>query len=193
MDKLWLPTGQHWGLNISHDPRPDAGEFVASDPKTVWHTTEGTSFDGARQTLIDNGDEPHFLVSVDGRHVVQFIALDRSSKSLLHPAGTPETNRAHCVQIEVCGFAHDSHNWTDEKYRRLASLAALIEHRTGVERHTHVRWAKDVRRIGPDHFRRTTGHVGHMHVPNNNHVDPGVGFRITDLFGFMGEAEKKYQ
>jgi hypothetical protein len=188
-----LPVGPHWGLNITHERRPDAGPFIAASPKVVWHTTEGTNFDGARSTLTGNGDEPHILVSVDGKHVLQFISFDRTSKSLMHPPGTPETNRAHCIQIEVCGFAHDSHNWTDEKYRRLAALAALIEHRTGVERHTHVKWASDVRRIAATHFARATGHVGHMHIPNNDHVDPGVGFRITDLFAFMGEAEKKYQ
>jgi len=193
MHKPWLPEGVHWGLTITHEDRPDAGDFAAGDPKLVWHTTEGTSFEGARQTLISNHDEPHCLVSVDGRHVVQFVPFDRSSKSLLHPAGTPETNRAHCIQVEVCGFAHDSHNWTDDKYKRLAALAALIEHRTGIERHTHVRWASEVRRIAPTHFARTAGHVGHMHVPNNDHVDPGQGFRITDLFHFMGEAERKYQ
>lgn len=188
MDNLWIPTGNHWGLTITKTRREDAGEFVAATPKIVWHTTEGTSFDGARATLFANGDEPHFLVSVDGRFVQQFIPLNRSSKSLRHPAGTPETNRAHCVQIEVCGFARDSQNWSEAKMERLAALAVLIEHRVDVERHTHCSF-QEPKRIAADHFARWSGHVGHVHVPNNDHVDPGH-FRITDLFAKMAEQDR---
>ena len=191
MDTLWLPTGSHWGLNISHEPRPDAGGFVPSTPKLIWHTTEGTNFDGARSTLIGNGDEPHFLVSADGATVRQFIPLNRSSKSLMHPSGTPETNRAHCVQIEACGFASDSGNWRDAKMMRLAALAVLIEHRTGIERRTHVSW-QNPRRVPASSFAGIGGHLGHMHVPNNNHVDPGTGFMIGKLFDMMAQAEKRY-
>lgn len=186
MNQLWIPTGQHWGLTIDRQQRGDAGPFVAGAvPKIVWHTTEGTSFSGADATLKASGDEPHFLVSVDGKIVRQYIALNRSSKSLMHPAGTPETNRAGCIQIEVCGFAHDSQNWTEVKMQRLAALAVLIEHRVQVERRTHVAWAEPtVDRIPASHFLKWPGHIGHRHVPNNDHVDPGE-FRITDLLHHM--------
>lgn len=180
----WLPTGHHEGLEISHHPASDAGDFVTAKPKIVWHTTEGTSLSGAIETLTANGDEPHFVVSNDGRQVVQFIGMDRTSKSLRHPSGTPETNRAHCIQVEICGFAAQSHQWPDTKYVGLAHLALLIERFAHVERRTHVGWANP-RRIAAGNFAGTGGHVGHMHVPNNDHVDPGTGFRIGVLFDHM--------
>lgn len=191
MNDLWLPTGNHWGLNISHERRPDAGEFVPSNHKLTLHTVEGTSFSGARSTLIANRDEPHILVSVDGKTVRQFIPFNRSSKSLAHPSGTPETNRAGCIQIEICGFAHDSHNWTEGKMSRLAALCVLIEHRVNIERRTHCKWQSDVTRIPAEKFANWKGYIGHMHVPNNDHVDPGR-FQITELFRLMGEAEKHF-
>ena len=186
-NQVWLPEGNHYGLNIRHQPRPDAGPFVPSTPKLCWHTTEGTSLSGALSTLIGNHDEPHFVVSVDALQVVQLIALDRASKSLMHPPNTPETNRAHCVQVEICGRAADSQNWQRAKYHHLAALALMIEHRVKIERRTHVSW-ENPSRIPANQFAGWRGHIGHMHVPNNDHVDPGH-FRIAMLFDEMHKIE----
>jgi hypothetical protein len=37
--------------------------------------------------------------------VAQFLPFDQYAKTLEHPGGTPETNRANAVQIEICGRA----------------------------------------------------------------------------------------
>lgn len=187
----WLPEGKHWGLNISRFPRPDAGSFLpGSAPKMVLHTTEGTDFVAMRNVLVSKRAEPHFLISADARHVVQFIALNRTSKALEHPPGTPETNHAHCIQIEICGFAKDSQNWTAAKMNGIAALCCLIEHRVNIERHAHVSF-QNPRRIAAGRFADHRGYLGHVHVPNNSHWDPGK-FRISELFERMAEQEAKH-
>src|SRR3954471_9186910 len=146
---LWLPEGDHWGLRISHDPVV-TGSFTGGDWKLVWHTTEGSGLEGARSTLHANGDEPHFLIdpSKTPAPCVQMIALNQFGKALAHPGGTPETNRANCIQVEIVGFASASGLWGDARYQRLASLVALVEHRINIDRNAYHDFAGP--RISPD-------------------------------------------
>lgn len=189
MNKDWLPTGSHWGLTISHRTVV-TGPMVPSGHKFVWHTTEGASFDGADSTLRGNGDEPHFLIDMHTGKVIQYVALSQYSKSLRHPGGTPETNRAGCIQVEILGFASESPNWTDAQMRKLAALAVLVEHRVSIPR-MHPYIFAPGHRATPQGFITAKGHLGHEHVPNNDHVDPGK-MRIHTLFNLMAEVEKAH-
>lgn len=189
----WLPTGQHWGLSISHLVSGSPGPFVPSDPKLIWHTTEGAGFDGALTTLVHNDDQPHFLIDMHTGRTVQFIPTDRSSKSLQHPPETPETNRAGCIQVEIVGFADHSGEWSTKQYFKLAALAVLIEHRVKIARHCyHDFGGEGYRRLSPNGFAHAEGHLGHRHVPNNDHIDPGPNFKIKTLISLMSNAEKQF-
>lgn len=188
----WLPTGKHWGLNISRDITPvSTGKMqTACGVKTLLHTTEGTGFDGADETLIKNGAEPHFLIDPSTGKVKQYIALDRFARSLRHPAGTPATNAANVIQIEMVGFAVATPNWQELKYENVAALCCLIAHRTGVKRKAPHQFlgGKSVR-FKPYAFLEAEGYVGHCHAPGNDHVDPGK-FNIMKMFALMRELEK---
>jgi hypothetical protein len=58
--------------------------------------------------LQTKGAEPHFVIGgrpgVKHPVVVQLVALDKAGRSLAHPPGTRETNRAgdRTIQVEVC-------------------------------------------------------------------------------------------
>jgi len=196
ISRLWLPEGylKSWGLHVEHKRLGDAGPFNCGEPKLIWHTTESpwNRVDQMWQVLSDKDASPHFIIG--GRPglkkpvVIQCIPLTRSARALAHPAGTPETNRARCIQVEICGYAKDSQDWSDEVYKALANLTVLVEHRVEVERKSYHLFRKGATRLSPDGFvRARSQHLGHQHVPNNDHFDPG-GFDIDRLFKFCAKA-----
>jgi N-acetyl-anhydromuramyl-L-alanine amidase AmpD len=158
----------------------DAGAFTGGGRKIVWHTTEGSesSVDGALDTLLANRSAPHFVLGHDGNHrrLVQMLPLDVAGRALVH-AYPQETNRANCIQIELCGHADTSGEFPIAYYRMIAHLARWIEHVYGVPRRAGASFS-DPERLGPDEFVSASGHFGHVHVPGNTHYDPGTGFRI---------------
>jgi LysM repeat protein len=78
------------------------GAFIGVPWRIVWHTTEGSTIEGAFAILTHNHDESHFLV--DGRQIWQLTPLNVASRALRH-VGSPETNRANALQVELVGFA----------------------------------------------------------------------------------------
>lgn len=199
-DHVWLPAGAmpSLGLQIEHQQAPeDGGAFLAGClPKVVLHTTEGLGVDTMARVLLGKRAEPHFLIGRDGdgpMRVIQFIGMDRAARALEHPGGTPATNGAFCIQIEIAGFARDSHDWDDTLYGGLAALACLIEQCVPVPRKVPRTFSSDgtatrpPRRFSPGEFLRATGYVGHEHVPSQpaNHWDPGRLDATRRLFPLM--------
>lgn len=199
LNPLWLPEGHHWDLHIEHCPLPGAGAFTGGGWKLVWHTTQSKwdSTEGIRDLFITRdknheGSEPTILVGGGigkKKHpsVVQFLPFNRAARTLKHPSGTPETNRANCIQIEVCGFAEETGKWPDHTYKTLANVVALVNHRRPIANHV-PRSFKNDRRFTSGGFVATRGHVGHKHVPFNDHTDPGDGFDIWKLLRFLADA-----
>lgn len=185
---MWLPTGDldTWGLTVAREPMEDAGTFTGGGWKICWHTTEGVGMAGNLNVLDAKRAAPHFVLDPKNGRVTQCIAMDRAARALAHPSG-PDTNRANVIQVELIGFstiaearrvgAPESRavpNFGADEYRRIASLACLIEHRHPVARHARP-FRKPTKFVG-DGFVTFSGHCGHVHVPGNDHVDPGVDF-----------------
>ena len=193
MNKNWLPEGHRpaHDLHIEHDRRlPAAGPHERGRPKIVWHTTEGLDLRVMQRVLYDKNAGPHFLVGREGtgrKHftVIQFFPLDQGARALRNDANDLQpTNRANVIQVEICGYAKDA----PDDYKQpgiitaLAQLTRLIENRVNVPR-------KAPRPFGPGRatrytdrgFVEATGHLGHSHVPDNDHWDPGA-FDIAKLF-----------
>jgi hypothetical protein len=158
--------------------------------KLIWHTTEG-SFASAANKFHTGADIPHCLIDPARGLVNQYLPFDDYSKALEHPLGTPETNRAGCRQVEIAGSAADAGEWPTRYYEHLGALAVLIEHRTDIPRKNYHAFHKGAKRLTPNGFIRAKGHLGHQHVPNNTHWDPG-SFRVSSLFRCMALAEKTY-
>lgn len=192
MNEVWLPEGHHWGLNISHRRLPDSGPFTGGGHKLVWHTCEGGGIDAMWRVLRDKNAAPHFVIDPGGGDapVYQCIPLDRSARALEHPAGTPETNRASCIQVEIVGYAKDAGSWGHVIYRDLGALAALIDHRFAIRR-GYRPFTVPAKKVTPNGFVRATGHLGHSHVPNNSHWDPGA-MNGAALMGAIADADRQY-
>jgi hypothetical protein len=154
------------------------GMAVGAGHKIVHHTTEGGSIAGAESAYRANRSAPHFTFDHDRNVLHQHVPINRAARSLKHSAGTPETNKAWPIQIEHVGFAASSGGWSNTAYSRIASLCRWIEENANVTRTCTVDFEAGASRLSGAAFFDYEGHIGHMHVPGNDHTDPGGGFRI---------------
>jgi hypothetical protein len=174
MDKvLWHPGARR----VVIDSAPQGLRFTGGGKKMVWHTTEGGSIEGAEGAYRANGDCPHFTIAyTNGKRVLhQHLPIDRAASALRHPQGTRPTNTADAIQVEIVGFAAQSHAWPKELYHYLHLLAKWCNRHYGVPMTEKATWRNPLKIIN---FEEYAGHCGHVHVPNNDHVDPGRGFHI---------------
>jgi hypothetical protein len=156
----------------------DAGPHVAGKPKLCWHSTEGSSIEGAIGAYRQHRSAPHFTIDPSRDRIVQHISIFKAGRSLEHPAGIPETNRARTIQVEIVGFATSMQRRSPAELRSLARLARWIERNAGVPSRStldFVAFPSGVpRRLQGSAWLNYSGHHGHMHVPGNSHEDPGA-------------------
>lgn len=190
MNKLLLPTGEHYGAYIDNI-LTQTGPFTGGGWKIVLHTTEG-GWSGSDTTVRRNGVQPHFLLDPTRRRIRQYIRLNQFAKCLRHPSGTPETNRANAIQIEIVGYADHVDSWGTTEYKSIAALCCLIEHRRKIVRKAPYKFSggKSYRCTG-NAFVSARGYLGHCHVPNNDHYDPGL-IDIDRVFHWMPRIDKFY-
>lgn len=171
-----------WDPAATQDPFPDAGTHIAGPYRIVLHSTEGSTYGGARSAYKASKVSPHFTCSYEkGRFEHwQHIALNRAATALRHPAGTVHTNRLSAIQIEVVAFAAKP-AWPDGLIAGVADLIAWIMAQTGVKPvapafppypqsyglHNGVRFSDADWLV-------FNGICGHCHVPGNDHGDPGA-------------------
>jgi peptidoglycan hydrolase-like protein with peptidoglycan-binding domain len=127
---------------------------------------------------------------------VQFIPLSWASAALKNLSGGVETNRAHAIQTEICGYAAETPGWPDEWLQFIGEhLADLV--RAGVPLNLDD-WPATVgpedgfiarpdapQRMSYDRWNGFGGAAWHQHVPENDHWDGG---RI-DMARIIGHAK----
>jgi hypothetical protein len=202
MDERWLPRGHHWDLHIEHFPAGQgAGQFTGGGWKLVWHITVSPwqAVDAMVTTVCAKNAEPNFVIG--GRKgseqpiVVQLLPLDVAGRSLQHTL-PEQTNRANCIQVEICAWDSDGagrkpedviKHWADARYKALGNLAGLVSHRVEIPTKC-PRAFSNTRRFTGAGFVKTSGHVGHMHVPGNDHEDPTTAFKGAALCKYIKSA-----
>lgn len=159
------------------DGIPGAGSFKAGPFRGVLHTTEGSSYAGARGAYLASRISPHFTIGTEG--CWQHVDVNQASSALVNIIGGVETNRLSAIQIEVIGFASKP-NWPDQMIAAVRDLMIWIEGQTGIKPWappawggsdaygTHTRY-----RMTPTAWLNFDGWCGHQHVPENEHWDPG--------------------
>lgn len=198
---VWLPEGHKWDLHFEQAPLEDAGDFTGGGNKWVWHTTESPWFtvDSMYRTLRDKRAAPHFVIG--GRAgllhpvVIQMVALNQAGRALGNDSGDGfQTNRADCIQVEICwsaALASEFRNW---HYKAFANLVRLVNRAADDNREVPrfiARRFSNPERFSDAGFVAAEGHCGHMHVPDNDHTDPGSDFRggfLMDLLEQMPDG-----
>jgi N-acetylmuramoyl-L-alanine amidase len=156
----------------------DAGPHVAGRPKLCWHSTEGSTIEGAISAYRAKRSSPHFTIDPSRDRIVQHISIFKAGRALEHPAGTPETNRARTIQVEIVGLAAQMQQLGSDELRSLTRLARWIERNAGVPSKCDVEFVRFPsgvpQRLQGQRWLDYSGHHGHMHVPANDHEDPGA-------------------
>lgn len=178
-----------WHPRASKIEGEHAGRHAGGGKKIVWHSTEGSSAEGAIGAYRSHRGWPHFTLEFrNGRQrLFQHLPLSRAARALEHPGGTPETNKANVIQVELVGFAKDTPGWSAGHYAAIASLARWIEKNFGVPQSCGVEFVPvgQKRRLSGREFVEYKGHCGHQHAANqvkNEHTDPGK-LRIDLILG----------
>lgn len=202
MSGIWLPEGHHYDLHIEHRPMENAGERMATDdPKWVWHTTESPWFsvDAMADTLQAKRAAPQLLIGgrprVKHPVVIQLTPLELAGRSLANDTSDGfQTNRDNVTQCEICWTASLAHLLTLWHYKALANLVRLtniaLADRNEVPPVLARRFV-NTKRMTDQEFANATGHLGHMHVPDNDHTDPGFGFKGSVLMGLLNDQFPK--
>ncbi|MFR9674501.1 N-acetylmuramoyl-L-alanine amidase [Streptomyces sp. TR02-1] len=203
------------GASTAHWYQDDWGGDAMESNVGVLHTTEGTSLPSYR----GGASAPNFTAVPDlgGRLLrwYQHFDFDTSSRALVNQPGGVETNTLNAVQVELVGTCDPARrsSWGDLRAGRDYlywpeapewALAALAE---------FVRWAHDAHDVplrstvtwkaypgsyGAANGVRLTGSqwlayygwLGHSHVPENLHGDPGALDVARVLAYARGDAQE---
>lgn len=180
----WLPGFVRVDLDLTGIESPEVGNPYdeTSHPKVCWHTTEGTSLSGAETAFAKY--PPHVGVHYETRERRQYLPLDKCSFSL---KGS-ESDDEFIIQVEIVGFARESHNWSDAKVDWLGTdVLAPICKATGCptnvvaqgfhgEGEGFILASPDspIRFASEAALRAFSGQMGHQHAPDpDSHWDPG--------------------
>lgn len=165
----------------------------------VLHTTETTGWPG-----YGTGYYPNLTYHPGQRKWRQHLPLNRSARALENRSGGVETNTANCVQIELVGTCDRSyHNrygglyWPeapDDALDDLAEFLAFMKTEWGVKLIAPPQWPSyavsskggTTQRMTFSQWRNWYGVCGHMHVPEQSHLDPGD----IDIARLLVKAER---
>lgn len=170
-------------LDLTGIESPEVGRVYdeTSHPKIGWHTTEGKSLAGARSAFAKY--PPHIGVCFEDLQREIYLPLDRCSFSF---RGN-ENDDEFVIQVEVAGFAKESHLWSNEKLDWLGSeVLAVISRATGcpttiapqgfhgADEGLRLAYTDSPIRFTDAEFRAFSGQCGHQHAPSPDvHWDPG--------------------
>lgn len=163
----------------------------------VLHTTEGTNW-----PAYDGGAKAPHLTALPLMTRAQLIwrqhfPLERSARALEHPPGTVETNNRGVIQIELVGTCvrrGPGMYWPTAPPWALRGLAQMITWamtQFPIPLLAPAGWptypagfGRTAARMTPQQWASFAGICGHLHVPNNDHGDPG-DFPIQRLIDFI--------
>jgi hypothetical protein len=158
---------------------------VSMSPKcVVLHTTESNpgTCEAVAAYLVRMGYESHEVFDPSNGDLIQLLPPSEPGKSLVNLPGGVETNRRGGVyQIEIVGRAVDVPNYDDAWYERLRVRLLVICNFTGTPyvfplpfQPYPQSYGKNLVRLNYDDWQTVEGLVGHQHVPENDHGDPGA-------------------
>lgn len=192
MPAAWYPRAAAQDF-LSKYPELFAGRQMSNVSTLVLHTTEGTGWpDYARGTMA-----PTFTYHPRTHELRQHIPVNYAARALADAPGGIRPNWAGCAQLEVIGTsgwspALTAAGWLIDNLdtQALDDIASLI-------RWLHTEWQLPLtaypwtaRRMTGVEFTAFTGICGHMHVPENDHSDPGPGAPVVKLLTAAGGTEE---
>jgi hypothetical protein len=177
------------------DLGPSGGIFdETSHPKGCLHTTEGSTIAGAESAYRNY--PPHIGYDPTRRVKHQYVPLNRHSYAF---KGS-ESDDEYVIQIEIVGFARQTHLWSQTIYNRIAEdVMKPLEELVGIPQRSLRFYGEgdgivlaspdSPIRLSPGALRNYRGWLGHQHIPSPDaHWDPGK-FQIQKAFAHLKSLE----
>ena len=159
-------------------------------PVLVLHTTESDDLAATAAFMLRNRVASHRIFDPLTGQRQQLVPWTSSARSLRNLTGGVETNnRGGVFQLEIIGRATLVPTYGDVWYQNLASEVIAICDQLGVPRHFPCQFVPYPQSYGTGSGVRLSnaewlvvgGIVGHMHVPENLHGDPGDISKLVPL------------
>lgn len=168
--------------------------MALSAPVLVLHTTEGFSWPGYN----GNGNIAPTATIWHGHGVRQHFNISQPARALVNLPGGSDTDSQGDIQFELVGTCDPSKKnsgmlyWpeaTDEDMTELVDFVVWLHNEWGLKLQSTVTWVAYPGSYGDTMGQRLStaewiayeGILGHEHVPENLHGDPGL-FPIQRLF-----------
>lgn len=190
---MWLPGFDRWEIpgraGIPYD------EY--DDPKCMWHSTQGTSIEGAVSAY--SAYPPQLIVDPRRKRKIQHISLARAGYALWNE----DVDDSRCVQVEVVGFSEDAPYWSNEILKWLGEEVArpLHEHfgvpyvaapqgfKAPFEVDYVLASASSPLRFTQHGIDTFSGHLAHQHSPGDSHWD--VPLNIGKVLAYAQANQKR--
>ena len=151
-------------------------------PRTlVLHTTEGSTIAGAVATMKANRSWSNWVCDPATGGLMTLTDSERGDRSLRNLSGGVETNNRPGVwQLEIVGFAANVPIYDEDWYRTLGRIIVDICNSKAIPKVFPHPFTDDAGygtngavRLTAAQWSACEGIVGHQHVPENLHWDPG--------------------
>lgn len=162
------------------------GDYNGGPMKILLHTTEGSTAAAAFAAFRIHGSWPTFTVDPNTRRRYQHYDTNGAARALKNLSGGVETNRDGVIQIEIVGFAGQSHTWSSEVLQWLGEqvIAPIVAAHPSINLDNHptfygedagftIASASARQRMSYAAWDAFNGICGHQHAPENDHWDPG--------------------
>ena len=173
------------------------GIMPLTAPVLVLHSTEGYGWPGYQGGAV----APTFTIW-PGVGVRQHFPVNMGARALMNQPGGVETNGAGAIQVEMVGTCVQGGpgiyypNATDGQLSELAALTRWLRDSWGLKVQSTVRWVPYPQSYGFNAAQRLSGAawtayegiLGHQHVPENDHGDPGA-FPIQRLLALTTQED----
>lgn len=175
--------------------------------RLVLHTVEGDPPTEAAMisTARSHANGPHLWVSPRLGVKIQTVPLDKCARALARPRGAPETNHMRAIQVEIFGFAGQTHTWPAEWniwlgenvvapiQRALSGALNLdyVERTYGAGEGIVLAVSSSPIRHDVATWRRCNWVTSHQRVPSNDHWDAGainMGLILSSAKYALGQA-----
>ena len=170
-----------------YDYGTNGGSWTRKPAIIVLHSTEGTGW----TNYGDGASAPHFTIEPKTGEIHQHVSLGYAARALKNTSGGVETNRGGAIQIEMIGTCDPKHR-NDSKWNylpdmddatagRIYALLKMISDACGIPLTTSVEfepypdpgYGSGYPRVSASTWNGYKGVMGHQHVPENDHGDPG--------------------
>jgi hypothetical protein len=198
MSDGWLDPGKYERLQITSCTGPGT-QYDGYSWKFVLHSTESPpgSINGINSLFRSQPCScPHFTIDPGNNRRVQYIPWTWSACALRGGRNGYQTNRGRAVQMEVCGYAQDSPNWSDETLWLIADVIAdVIKDGCPINANTVndmtrlsgvLATESAPQRMAPQTFKTYDGITFHVEAPFNDHWDQGK-IRSLDIARMVRE------